>query len=109
MTDPLGLHDIAWLTGTGEPLQGDAWGDPAIRTLGCLIGEPGRAAAPLLLLANADAKDTTFMLPAGVWQVLLDSTHPRGLGSWYGQGETALPLPAGSLLLLAAAGADVRL
>jgi len=40
---------------------------------------------------------------------MLDTTHPRGLGQWYGQGETPLPLPAGSLLLLAAAGADVRL
>jgi glycogen operon protein len=49
------------------------------------------------------------MLPAGVWQVLLDTTHPRGLGSWYGQGAVTLPLPAGSLLLLAAAGADIKL
>jgi len=109
LTDPLGLHDLAWLTRTGEPLQGVAWADPTTRVLGCLIGEPGRAAAPLLLLVNADADDTSFMLPAGVWQVMLDTTHPRGLGQWYGQGETPLPLPAGSLLLLAAAGADVRL
>jgi len=109
LTDPLGLHDLAWITRTGEPLQGDAWADPATRVLGCLIGEPGRAAAPLLLLVNANTEDTSFMLPAGVWQVLLDTTQPRGLGQWYGQGETALPLPAGSLLLLAAAGADIRL
>jgi glycogen operon protein len=109
LSDPLGLHDLAWLTPTGEPLQADAWSDPSERVLGCLIGEPGRAAAPLLLLVNAMAEDRSFMLPAGVWQVLLDSTHPRGLGSWYGQGEVALPLPAGSLLMLGAAGANVRL
>ena len=109
LTDPLGLHDLTWITRRGEPLQGDAWADASSRVLGCLIGEPGRAAAPLLLLVNADADDTRFMLPAGVWQVLLDTTHPRGLGSWYGQGETALALPAGSLLLLAAAGADIKL
>ena len=107
LTDPLGLHDLAWLTNEGLPLQGVAWSDPSSRTLGCLIGEPGRVRAPLLLLVNADAADTTFMLPAGVWKVVLDSTHPRGLGRWYGQGETALPLPAGSLLLLAAAGANI--
>lgn len=109
LTDPLGLHDLAWLTRTGELLQGEAWSDPDTRVLGCLIGEPGRAAAPLLLLVNADAADTSFMLPAGVWQVLLDTTQPTGEGRWYGQGETALPLPAGSLLLLAAAGADIKL
>jgi glycogen operon protein len=109
LTDPLGLHDLAWITPAGEPLQGDAWRDPNTRVLGCLIGEPGTASAPLLLLINGDAADTTFVLPAGVWEVLLDSTHPIGLGTWHGQGETALPLPAGSLMLLAAAGADVRL
>ena len=109
LTDPLGLHDLTWITRTGEPLQGGAWADASTRVLGCLIGEPGRAAAPLLLLVNAGADDTSFMLPAGVWQVLLDTTHARGVGAWYGQGETALPLPAGSLLLLAAAGAGIRL
>ena len=34
-----------------------------------LIG--AMAAAPLLLLVNGDAQDSTFMLPAGVWQVIL--------------------------------------
>jgi len=109
LTDPLGLHDLAWITRHGEPLQAEAWADPSSRVLGCLIGEPGRAAAPLLLLVNAEADDTTFMLPAGVWQVLLDTTHARGIGSWYGQGEVELALPAGTLLLLAAAGAEIKL
>ncbi len=109
LTDPLGLHDLAWLTRTGQPMQSATWSDSADRVLGCLIGEPGRAAAPLLLLVNALGDDSSFMLPAGVWEVVLDSTHPRGLGSWHGQGEVALPLPAGSLLLLAASGADIRL
>ena len=109
LTDPLGLHDLAWLTAAGQPLQGDAWRDPQVRVLGCLIGEPGRAAAPLLLLVNASAADSAFLLPAGVWEVLLDSTHPTGLGSWHGQGEVPLPLPCASLLILAAAGAGIRL
>jgi len=109
LTDPLGLHDLTWITRGGEPLQGDAWADPSTRVFGCLIGEPGRAAAPLLLLVNAEADETAFMLPAGVWQVLLDTTHARGVGSWYGQGEVELPLPAASVMLLAAAGADVKL
>jgi pullulanase/glycogen debranching enzyme len=109
LTDPLGLHDLSWITPNAEPLQGDAWRDPQTRALGCLIGEPGAAAAPLLLLVNGNADDVDFMLPAGVWEVLLDTTHPRGEGSWHGQGEAALPLAAGSMLLLAAAGADIRL
>ena len=109
LTDPLGLHDLAWLARTGEPLQAEAWGRANDRVLGCLIGEPGRAAAPLLLLVNAQPAESRFMLPAGVWEVVLDSTHPRGLGSWHGQGEVELLLPAGSLLLLAAAGAEIKL
>ena len=109
LTDPLGLHDLAWLNGDGTPLQGDAWLDPSTRLLGVLIGEPGRAKAPLLLIVNADAEDRTFLLPAGVWEVLLDTTQAQGLGIWHGQGEVALAVPAASLLLLAAAGADIRL
>ncbi|MDE2629282.1 MAG: glycogen debranching protein GlgX [Burkholderiales bacterium] len=109
LTDPLGLHDLTWLTGAGQPLRGDAWRDPDERVLGCLIGQPGSAAAPLLMLINASAEDRAFLLPAGVWEVLLDSTHPKGLGSWQGQGEVPLPLPSTSLLILAAAGAGIRL
>jgi glycogen operon protein len=109
LTDPLGLHDLTWLTRTCEPLQGDAWRDLEDRVLGCLIGEPGRAGAPLLLLINANATDSGFMLPAGVWEVVFDSTDARGLGSWHGQGEVALPLSACSLLVLAAAGSNIKL
>jgi glycogen operon protein len=109
LTDPLGLHDLAWFDASGEPLRGEAWNDPHQRAFGCLIGDPGRAAAPLLLLLNAGAHDSRFMLPAGVWEVVLDSTDARGVGAWHGQGEVELPLPAASLLLLAAAGADIKL
>ena len=105
---PRGLRDLAWLAASGGSLQGDAWADSSTRAFGCLIGEPGRAAAPLLLLFNADADDTSFVLPAGSWQVVLDTTHPTGLGTWHGSGETALPLPAGSMLLLASPGANIE-
>jgi pullulanase/glycogen debranching enzyme len=37
----------------GEPMTTEALEQPASRVLGCLIGAPGRAAAPLLLLVNA--------------------------------------------------------
>ena len=108
LTDGLGLHDLAWLEPDGSPLQGDAWRNPGSRALGCLIGRPGRATAPLLLLVNAGTEPQSFQLPAGVWQALLDSADPRGHTHWHGQGEVALEVAAHSLLLLAAAGAGVQ-
>ncbi len=107
LTDPLGLHDLAWLQADGSPLQGLAWQDPTSQVVGCLIGQPGGAKAPLLLLVNPEHADHPFMLPAGVWQALLDSSHPRGLAVWHGQGEVPFTLPAHSLVLLAAAGASI--
>ena len=105
LTDPRGLHDLSWLRSDGSALQGENWRDTNSRVLGCLIGKPGRAKAPLLLLVNGDAAERSFMLPAGVWQVLLDTTEPQGRGRWHGQGEIWYPLPAHSLMLLAVAGA----
>ncbi len=107
LTDPLGLHDLAWLEPDGTVLQGDAWHDPAVRALACLIGRPGRVAAPLLLLVNAGQQPQNFMLPGGVWQALLDSAQARGQARWHGQGGVLLEVAAHSVLLLAAAGAGV--
>jgi glycogen operon protein len=104
LTDRLGLHDIAWLRADGTPLHGHEWRHADNQVLGCLIGQPARARAPLLWLINGAANDTEFRLPAGVWQGVLDSTDPLGVARWHGQGETALALPAHSMLLLAAAG-----
>jgi len=104
LTDTLGLHDLSWLRSSGDVLQGQAWSDDSERVLGCLIGQPGRARAPLLLLVNPDGDDHDFMLPAGVWQAVLDTAHPRGLTRWQGQGEALLRLGARSLMLLVAAG-----
>ena len=108
LTDPLGLHDLTWLQADGSALQGDAWQDQSSFVMGCLIGKPGGAKAPLLLLVNPETSDQPFMLPAGVWKALLDTTHPRGLANWHGQGEAPFPLAAHSLVVLAAAGADIK-
>ena len=107
LTDTLGLHDLSWLHSNGEILQGEAWQDNSERVLGGLIGQPGRARAPLLLLVNPDADDHDFKLPAGVWQAVLDTAHPRGLTRWQGQGEVLLRLGAHSLMLLVAAGTAI--
>ena len=109
LPDRHGLHDLAWLRSDATALQGDAWRDPGERVLGCLIGHPGQAQAPLLLLFNPEADDRAFQLPAGVWRGVLDTSHARGVSSWHGQGEVALLLPARSVIVLAAAGAGIDL
>ena len=107
LSDPLGLSDLTWLEADGGVLHGDGWRDPASRVLGCLIGRPGRARAPLLLLVNASGDLQPFLLPGGVWQLLLDSAHPTGLATWQGQGESQYLLAAHSVQLFAVAGAGV--
>ena len=107
LTDQLGLHDLAWMQRDGAPLQGAAWQDPVERVLGCLIGRPGQARAPLLLLVNPDPVAQDFLLPAGVWQAMLDTSDTQGRADWYGQGETMFNIPAHALVVLAAAGADL--
>jgi len=106
-SDRLGLNDLTWLRPDGSVLQDDDWSN-GDRTLGCLIGRPGRARAPLLLLVNAETREVNFLLPAGVWQCVLDTAHAQGLGAWHGQGEVPLSVAAHSLQLLAAAGAGLR-
>ena len=108
LADTLGLHDLHWLNSSGEVMQDQDWNDNSERVLGCLIGQPGRARAPLLLLVNPDAEDHDFMLPAGVWQAVLDTAHPRGLTRWQGQGEAPLTLAAHSLMLLVVAGTELQ-
>ena len=108
LSDTLGLHDLHWRQASGEPLEDDDWGNPDQRLLGCLIGQPGRAKAPLLLLVNPEVEAHDVLLPAGVWQAVLDTRHPRGLTRWQGQGEAPFALAAHSLVLLVAAGTELR-
>jgi glycogen debranching enzyme GlgX len=109
LSDPRGLHDLSWFNADGSPLQGGAWRDGNARMFGCLIGQPGRAGAPLLLLINGHDNDGDFMLPDGVWQAQLDTAHPRGYRRWYGQGEVPFTVAAHSMVLLSAAGANIKL
>lgn len=99
---PFGQPDLSWLQSDGQPLPSPAWHERQERAFGGLIGQPGRAKTPLLLLLNPEAQDCDFVLPAGHWQVLLDTSDARGTSHWQGQGGSACPLPAHSLLLLVA-------
>jgi glycogen debranching enzyme GlgX len=102
-----GLHDLAWLNADGSPLQGDDWQDQSSQVMGCLIGEPGLSATPVLILINAEHADHTFTLPAGNWQALLDTTHPRGIAVQLSQDERNYPLLAHSLVLLHATSSNL--
>ena len=78
----------------------DDWRSADARVLGCLIGRPGRARVPLLLLFNGGSFDAQFTLPAGDWKAVLDTADARGWTAWRGTGGAACPLAARSLLLL---------
>jgi glycogen operon protein len=96
-----GQPDLAWFQPDGWPLQGDAWRDPNWHVLGCLIGQPGRSQAPLLLLlVNAEHRDHAFILPGGTWRAVLDTAQADGASHWLGQGTEPCPLGAHSLMLL---------
>lgn len=94
-----GPADLAWMRASGESMQVQSWNDTGDGVLGCLIGKPGRATTPLLLLVNPDARDCPFALPPGPWQALLDTADPQGTTDW--QGEGLFQLQAHSLALLA--------
>ena len=94
-----GPADLAWMRASGESMQVQSWNDTGDGVLGCLIGKPGRATTPLLLLVNPDPRDCPFALPPGPWQALLDSADPQGATDW--QGEAQFLLQAHSLALLA--------
>jgi glycogen operon protein len=100
VADAEGNYDLSWWNADGTALQGDAWHQPMQRTMGCLIGKPGRSRSPLLLLINSSSSPETFALPRGQWQALLDTSHPRGLAVWRAAGTTPVPIVAHSVLLL---------
>jgi glycogen operon protein len=100
IADASGLYDVSWWNFDGSVLQGDAWHQPDVHTLACLIGKPGRTHTPLLLLFNAGAQSDVFVLPRGQWQALLDTSHPRGQSTQHGAGGMGIRVAAHSLMLL---------
>jgi glycogen operon protein len=69
-----GDSGLVWLQANGQPLSARDWNDPGVRALSVRIGQPGRSPQPLLLLVNAGDHAIDFQLPAGRWQLLLDSS-----------------------------------
>ena len=106
--DAHGVPDLAWLQRNGLPLEGQDWSHPTEGILGCLIGHPGRATAPVVMLVNPSNHDGSFLLPPGQWQAVLDCSDVHGRSDWLGHGGAQFPLPAHSLALLVTAGARLR-
>jgi glycogen debranching enzyme len=106
LADSKGLHDLTWLRRTAEPLKPDEWNNRTSRVLGAVIGAPGRAAQPLLLLVNARDLDMPFTLPPGDWQCELDTGEADGRSTWRRGGAADFPLRARTLVLLRDAGRD---
>ncbi len=98
--DAHGAPDLAWLQRDATPLVSAHWNQPNELVLGCCIGHPGRAVAPVLLLINAGTTDADFTLPTGRWQAVLDSAQAQGRSHWHGVGAAAFGLRAHSIAVL---------
>ena len=100
VADARGRPDLAWLRRTGEPMTAEHWNNRMSRILGALIGAPGRAQEPLLLLINGRDMDGDFKLPPGQWQVELDSAQADGRSHWQRGDAVHFDLRARSVVLL---------
>ena len=109
LPDARGLHDLAWLRRTGEPMAPEHWDNRMSRILGAFIGVPGRGGAPLLLLVNGRDMDASFKLPPGQWLAELDTSRPDGRSPWRrGAGDDLFMLASRSVVLLRDAGQPTR-
>jgi glycogen operon protein len=90
LPDAHGRADLSWWRHAGQPMAAEDWNDRMSRVLGAQVGAPGRGRTPLLLLFNARDEDIDFQLPAGRWQLELDSAEPDGRRHWQGQARVTL-------------------
>jgi glycogen operon protein len=93
-----GASEVTWWHPEGREMHATDWQESVTGGLGALLQRRADATA-LLWLANPGAHDQAFHLPAGDWQVLLDTSAtvaPRSL-------RTSLTMPARCLLLASTA------
>jgi len=69
-----GETHLRWQLPDGGALSHADWHDHARRGIGVCIDPPGRTAQPLLVLFNPGDDQLEFRLPAGRWQLLVDSS-----------------------------------
>jgi glycogen operon protein len=99
--DAQGHVDLSWWCASGQAMTPDDWNSRQSRVLGAHVASAGRSQLPLLLLFNALDVDTGFRLPAGRWQLLLDSTESRGQRDWVGSGTFMLRARSVAMLVQA--------
>jgi glycogen operon protein len=73
---------VTWLDESGEPMDGERWQDPARSCLQVLIRptESDPTAPPLVILMATGLGDRPFTVPAGAWEVVLDTADRRPAG-----------------------------
>jgi glycogen operon protein len=102
---PLLRHDdwscasrsLRWATPSGEEMQAHDWNDGCEAAFGCLLS-PKRGAAALMLAFNPTQHASRFVLPAGAWELALDSSAQLTPG---GRHSSELEVPAHALVVLA--------
>ena len=74
-----GAPRLTWLSGRGHEMGAIDWHDEKAQAFACRIDAPPGAAAPvdpaLLVLFNGADRALDFRLPAGFWQLALDSSR----------------------------------
>jgi isoamylase len=77
---PAGERSVVWLAPSGHDMQVHDWHDGAQHAFACRIdaspknGMMGSGCKHLLIAFNPDEQPAAFTLPAGQWQVALDSS-----------------------------------
>ncbi len=99
-----GQRDIIWLSEGGEVMSRAEWYQHRRTLLGVMLRE---SASTLLLLFNNDVHASDFIVPAGSWQTIFDTTSRDGF-------VNALPLAGrkyrlGAHSLVCLSGADIDL
>jgi len=90
-----GAHALRWLAPSGHDMQVDDWHHGGSLAFACLIS----GGSALLICFNPEPLDIPFTLPAGLWQVVLDSSGelPRQPAP---TASAALTVPQRCLLVL---------
>ncbi len=99
-----GEAGLVWLCPDGRPPQAAQWNDPKQRTLGLWLRRLQGATKSLLMLFNAGADEMPFALPAGHWQVLVDSSTSDAKPAQTDLLEASTTLPARAICVLASSG-----
>ena len=95
-----GQRDIAWWHPDGREMNVNDWNSGQPGALGFILSAPENMAnsQTLLVLINRDPHGLNFMLPAGAWQQLCDTSANEPFALL--QRQDTQPLPARSVQIL---------